>query len=211
MKKQLVLGLVLIMVLLLSACTNHKETEKEALINALENQAVASEESFVFKDDEKSDGLSLCEYIGNEKIVVIPEEVDGKKVVSITNKAFGEGSGVKAVKMPDSVERISAGFHGNEDLQYIVFGSGLKEIGEYSFFGCHALDRIELNEGLERLEYNAFADMDSLTYLYVPDTVTEIIGAAVHIFNEDFVMAGKAGSKAEEYAKLLRYTFEIVE
>ena len=211
MKKQLLLGLVLIVILLLSAYSNHKETEKEALINALENQTVAPAEDFEFKADEKIDGLSLCGYMGQEKIVVVPEEVDGKKVVSITNKAFGEGSCVKAIKIPDSVERISAGFHGNEDLQYIVFGSGLKEIGEYAFFGCHALDRIELNEGLERLEYNAFADMDSLTYLYVPDTVTEIIGAAIHIFNEDFVMAGKAGSKAEEYAKLLRYPFEIVE
>lgn len=206
MKKPLLLSLILFLIILLSACTNHQE----ALIKALENQAVAPAEDFEFVEDEISDGLSLCGYKGPEEIVVIPEEVNGKKVVSITNKAFGKDSGVKAVKIPDSVERISAGFQGNEELEHIIWGNGLKEIGEYSFFGCHALERIELNEGLERLEYNAFADMDNLTYLYVPDTV-EIVSVGIHIFNDDFVMAGKAGSKAEEYAKLLRYTFETVE
>lgn len=206
MKKTIFLSLILVLILLLSACTNHQEY----LNKALENQAVAPAEDFEFVEDEKSDGLSLCKYKGQEKIVVIPEEVNGQKIVSITNKAFGKDSGVKAVKIPDSVERISAGFQGNTELEHIVWGSGLKEIGEYSFFGCHSLERIELNEGLERIEYNAFADMDRLMYLYVPET-TEIVSVAIHIFNEDFVMAGKSGSKAEEYAKLLRYTFEIVE
>ncbi len=211
MRRRLLLGLVMLVVLLLGACTKEESAEKEkALISALKKQSVTPAEDFEFEMDERLDGLSLCGYIGQSEIVVIPDEVNGKKVVSITNKAFGEGSGVKAIKIPDSVERISAGFQGNAELQYIVFGSGLKEIGEYSFFGCHALDRVELNEGLEKLEYNAFADMDQLNYLYVPGTVTEIIGPAIHIFNEDFVLAGKAGSKAEEYADLLRYTFEII-
>ncbi len=208
MKRKFILSLVLVIVLSLSACAGNESPGTE---ETLKNHTVTPAEDFEFRADDQSDGWSLCGYKGKDEIVVIPEEVDGKKVVSITGTPFGEGSGVKVVKISDSVERISLGFRGNEELQYVIFGSGLKEIGEESFFGCHSLEKVELNDGVEKLVYNAFANMNSLTYLYVPDTVTEIIGPAIHIANEDFVLAGKTGSMAEDYAKLLHYDFEAVE
>ena len=211
MKKQFSISLVVIIIFLLGAFAVYKGTETQILIYTLENHSVTPADNFIFEKDQSSDGLVLCGYIGKEKIVVIPQEVNGKKVVSITNKAFGANSGVKAIKIADSVEGIYEGFRGNKELEYIYFGSGLKIIGEYSFYGCHALKHVELNKGLKRLEFDAFADMDQLTYIYVPDTVTEIVGPAIHIFNKDFVIGGKAGSKAEEYAKLFRYPFEVTE
>lgn len=215
MKKFLPIGLITMILFSFIACESRMqnvERPEKISLKALEKHAVSPAEDFEFVPDEiNPEGLALWAYHGKDEIVVVPEEVDGKKVISIVNKAFGEGSGVKAIRISDTVERISAGFRDNEELQYVVFGSGLKEIWEYSFFGCHSLERIELNEGLERLEYNAFANMNSLSYIYVPGTVTQIVGAAIHIKHDNFVLAGKAGSAAEEFAKLLRYTFEVVE
>ena len=215
MKKHFFIGLIITILISFNACGTSEHSSKNTYaenLKALEKHAITPAENFEFIPDEiNPDGLALYAYHGTEEIVVIPNEVNGKKIVSIVNQAFGAGSGVKAVRISDSVERISTGFRDNEELQYVIFGSGLKEIWEYSFWGCHSLERVELNEGLIRIEYNAFANMDSLSYIYVPGTVTEIISAAIHIEPENFVMAGKAGSAAEDFAKLLRYTFEVVE
>lgn len=190
--------------------TNSKK--KEVSLESLETLEESPAEDFEFMPDGmNSKGWSLYGYNGKDEMVVIPEEVDGKKVVSIISEAFGEGSGVKAVKIPDSVEVISRGFVGNEDLQYVIFGNGLKEIDDCAFQGCNALKRVELNEGLEKLGANSFWAVDNLEYIYVPDTVTSIAVTAIGSNADNFVLAGKAGSTAEEYAKERNYTFEVVE
>ena len=236
MKKKYLIAMIISMVLALSACGGNegaategkdsvtktestsdgekKDSKKnEVSLEALENLEASPAEDFEFMPDGMNpNGWSLYGYNGKDEMVVIPEEVDGKKVVSIISEAFGEGSGVKAVKIPDSVEVISRGFEGNEDLQYVVFGNGLKEIGDCAFQGCNALERVELNEGLEKLGANAFAVVDSLTYIYIPESVTKIEITAIGTANKaNCVIAGKAGSRAEEYAKERNFTFEAVE
>lgn len=191
-----------------------KESKKnEVSLENLKSMKVSPIEDFEFgPDNEVVDALQVCSYNGKDEMVSIPGEVDGKKVVSIANMVFGEDSSIKAVRIPDSIERISGSFLYNKELQYIIWGSGLKEIGDASFVGCHSLKEVILNEGVEKIGNAAFADMENLTYMYIPSTVVEIGEAAIMTKNfENFVIAGKAGSKAEEYAKENNYTFEVVE
>lgn len=247
MKRNFLVGIMLALVLSLSACGGNEGTgsdnnenvsqwenstggegnipdkdadfevkkkfeKKEVTLENLASMEVSPIEDFEFGPDKKVLGaLEVRGYNGKDEMVAIPDEVDGKKVVNIC-MVFDDDSSVKAVRIPDSVERISGSFSQNEKLQYVIFGSGLKEIGDASFVGCHSLKEVILNEGVEKIGNAAFADMENLTYMYIPSTVVEIGEAAIMVQNfEDFVIAGKAGSKAEEYAKENGFTFEVVE
>lgn len=237
MKRRLLLGLVMALALSLSACggsegtteadkessvqssgaatddTDTKEEEgskkEEVSLEALANHPVAPAEDFEVMD--AGNGVAICGYKGKEEMVVVPEEIDGQKVIRIIGKAFGEGSGVKAVKIPDTVEVISEGFTGNDDLQYVIFGSGLKTVGDLAFQGCSSLKRVKLPEGVEELGPNAFYSVKSLEYIYIPESVVEMNTTAIYAPAENFVIAGKAGSVAEEYANQWNYTFEALE
>lgn len=243
MKKRLVIGLMMALVLSLSACggeegsgkegkenvkttesatggdnkdaekENKKESKKNGVsLEALESMEVSPLEDFEFRrDGDVADGLQLCGYKGNDEMVVLPEEVDGKKVVSISSMVFGEGSSVKAIKISDSVQRITASFMDNTNLKYVIFGSGLKVVGDGAFANCESLEEVKLNEGVEKIGEAAFS-IENLNYIYIPDTVKEIATIAIMTGrNEEVVIAGKAGSAAEEHAKQMGFVFEVVE
>lgn len=243
MKRKLLVGLVMAIILSLCACgsgdntgetdkkdatqnesttsdnqkVSDKENKKESKnkgvsLEALESMEVSPLEDFEFRrDGDVADGLQLCGYKGNDEMVVLPEEVDGKKVVSISSMVFGEGSSVKAIKISDSVQRISASFMDNANLKYVIFGSGLKVVGDGSFANCESLEEVKLNEGVEKIGEAAFS-IENLNYIYIPDTVKEISTIAIMTGrNEEVVIAGKAGSMAEEHAKQMGFIFEVVE
>ena len=50
----------------------------------------------------------------------------------------------------------------------------VKVIGEKAFYECNQLRSVELCEGLERIEFRAFAECESLTSIVIPSTVEEI-------------------------------------
>lgn len=123
----------------------------------------------------------------------------------------GEGSGVKAVKITDTVYVLAEAFTDNEELQYVILGSGLKEIDMCAFQNCTSLIRVELPEGVEKLGINAFAGAMNLEYIYIPNSVVEMETTAIVADESKCVIAGKSGSKAEEFANQWNYTFEAVD
>ena len=110
-------------------------------MEALANHPVAPAEDFEVMMH--NNGVAIYGYKGKEEMVVIPEEIDGEKVVAIIGKAFGEGSGVKAVKITDTVYVLAEAFTDNEELQYVILGSGLKEVDMCAFQNCTSLIRVE--------------------------------------------------------------------
>ncbi|WP_373888030.1 leucine-rich repeat domain-containing protein, partial [Metamycoplasma hominis] len=70
----------------------------------------------------------------------------------------------------------------NTNIESITIPSSVKEIGWYAFYGCKNLKEVILNEGLERIGYDAFwnTHIESIT---IPSSVKEIEECAFHFSN----------------------------
>lgn len=142
-----------------------------------------------FETEAYEDGVKIVGYTGEENIVVIPEEIDGKTVLALGETSFAE-SEVRAVKVPDCVKAIEKGaFASCEKLSTLALpfvGDG----GENAYFGYifgassyeeHALkvpaslDMVLLGDAVKRIEENAFAGCKAISCVVFGDSV-EYIG-----------------------------------
>lgn len=93
----------------------------------------------VVKENAKDgDSVSIKAYNGSDPIVVIPEQIDGKDVISIINGSFS-----------------------NDSLKYVDLGYNLKEFDNAYF--SDTLEVIHLPAGVENLDKVVFFGEDTLT------------------------------------------------
>ena len=84
--------------------------------------------------------VTIQGYLGNEKEIVVPSEIDGHAVKSIASWAFSCCSSISSVTIPESVTEIGYGaFLECSGLQSIILPSGITSIGEDVFEGCNSL------------------------------------------------------------------------
>lgn len=177
-------------------------TSTEVSLDALLNHAETPAEDF----DYRADGTYsyIYEYLGTDPIVVIPETLDGCPVKSVDGLT---GCGIKAVKYSDSVELIEdRSFAFDANLQYVVFGSNIKEVGKIAFQGCENLEYLSLNETLEVINEGAFTKT-AVKEIHIPESVKEIHGAPFNM-NSTQTIYVKSNSYAEEYCTELSSKFE---
>lgn len=108
-----------------------------------------------------------------KRLLSLPNEIDTYEVRNGTEIILGDcsNSHIHTLILPDSVIAVwDDAFCGCERLSSIVFGKGLKYIGERSFAGC-SFTSIDLPEGLEVIREEAFAECDSLASLSIPSSV----------------------------------------
>ena len=102
---------------------------------------------------ELADGtIEITSYTGNVTDLVIPEEIEGKKVTTIDAGAFSGHSELTSIELP----------------------TGITSIGDSAFLGCSKLSEIELPEGITSIKTNVFSECISLTSMKLPDSVTAI-------------------------------------
>ena len=117
-------------------------------------------------------GISIRDYIGSDKTVVIPSKIDGQAVTIIAGGAFW-GTSIESVVIPDSVKFVVArAFYGCDQLKTVDFGDGIIEIQEEAFYKCTALESIILPKNLETIGEGAFYGCTSATEIYIPKTLT---------------------------------------
>ena len=174
-----------------------KESYKSAddiTMDDLKNHEETPGEDFKYRD--KSNGEAVIkEYTGDDPIVVIPNEIDGKKVVDF-GKAFTNNKDIIAIKIGDNIEEVAEGALTNcDNLKYIVFGKNVKTINN-GLLGGQKIEQVELNDGLEKLGCSpSGVGLLSKIDISIPESVTEIC------FSGAKTMIVKAGSSAEAYAK----------
>jgi hypothetical protein len=145
------------------------------------------------------DGIKLSDYVGKSKNVVIPAEIEGLPVVginfegdrkitsvtipsTITSMQFGDCTNLKTVNFADGIQDITAGvfgsgaFAGCTSLAKINLPNGLKKIDSDAFSGCTALKSIIIPESVTYLYGGAFAGT-GLTSIKIPDTIDEVRGS----------------------------------
>ena len=150
MKKRLVLVCLLVMALL-CAC-GRKETPTE---------------DFVF---EMVDGeIVITGYIGTDREIVIPDEINDRPVTVIAEEAFMEYD-MLSITFPKHLRVIETNaFAACNCLTTLSFPESLEEIEDGAFWNCEKLTEVTLPNGLAYLGEDSFGDCDSLVSLEIPD------------------------------------------
>ena len=176
-----------------------KTITKEDVMNAPESPAAD------FKYGKYSSGTVYIDgYLGDDEIVVIPSKIDGGDVVDVGGGLFQQDlTTARAVRFPDSVEIIGGHtFALSKNIEIVILGSGLKEIGDSAFFSASNLKELNLPEGLEKIERMAIAST-GIEILEVPSSVVELEDGAIL----DGTIIAEPGTIIEGYAIEYRVPF----
>ena len=172
---------------------NYKSAD-DITMDDLKNHEETSAEDFEYGDGPNG-SIVIDGYIGEDPIVVIPNEIDGKKVVDF-GKTFTNNKDIIAIKIGDNIEEVAEGALTNcDNLKYIVFGKNVKVIND-GLLGGSKIEQIEFNDGLEKLGSNVSGvGLKSKIDVSIPESVTEMT------FRGAKTLIVKSGSYAESYAK----------
>ena len=146
---------------------------------------------------------TITGYTGNVSALVIPDEIDGHKVVKLGNGVFKKHQEIVSAQIPDSITSISASaFRDCSNLENVNLPKNLISIGNRAFFncvsirniyipktlvevdtygwnwwypfeGCSNLEKVEFEEGITQIPTGIFGDT-GLKEAEIPDTVTSI-------------------------------------
>lgn len=107
--------------------------------------------------------------------VRIPSTYESKPVKAIADEAFRYKSGLKSIKIPDSVTHIGKqAFYSCRDLIDVNFGNGVTYIGQEAFAYCKALKNIIIPDNVINIGSWAFAICDGLKSVKLPSGITSI-------------------------------------
>ena len=126
---------------------------------AFSNNKMSSSEALIYKYDSrlgKTDYSTIIGYGGEDKNVIIPEEVNGVKVTTIAANAFAS-CGLTSIVIPDSVTAIGGAAFYSNSLSEIKLPKNLKYIGGDSFRG-NRLRKIDIPKSVTTISASAFVD-----------------------------------------------------
>lgn len=119
-------------------------------------------------------------YVGREKRVTVPAELNGHAVTSIGFEAFSQTK-VNHVTLPEGVTTIGPrAFRRCASLNSIVLPEGLRVIGDDAFNDCEYLSSIILPDSLIEIGESAFRDCKNLRGIVIPEGITCLVNFTVH-------------------------------
>lgn len=96
--------------------------------------------------------------------LVIPSEVNGSPVTTISDGAFFGSENLINVVIPDTVTSIGGGvFYNNSKLTSVTIPDSVTSIGDGAFYGCSSLTAITIPASVSSIGKRAFLDCTSLT------------------------------------------------
>jgi len=109
-------------------------------------------------------------------VVIIPKEIDGKKVVAIGDMAFMGCTGITEIVIPNTVTRIGEmAFADCFWLKSIKIPDSVTFFGDMLFMNCTDLRSVELPDNMMNLGAMTFAGCTSLSEIKLPNNL-QIIG-----------------------------------
>ncbi|MBQ8828016.1 MAG: leucine-rich repeat domain-containing protein [Clostridia bacterium] len=119
---------------------------------------------------------------------------------------------ISDVKIPEHVTRIDASAFANCSLvEKLVITSNVIEMNDRAFAYNHNLTTIVIEEGLTALSYGVFAGCLKLESITIPESVVSVGNGSFLECDDEFVIIGKEGSRAEEFALEQKYEFIVME
>ena len=146
------------------------------ILSTFSPYALAKEITEKFSYTVLKDGtVEITKYNAKEKDVVIPAKLNGKKVSSIGERAFGWKRKIRTLKISEGITKIGEGtFFECISLKTVTLPKSLKSIGAVAFGYCRSLEAINIPDGIKKIENNTFDHCDSLKEVVIPSSVTEI-------------------------------------
>ncbi len=152
---------------------------------------------------EENGSIVISAYIGSDRLVNIPPEIDGMKVTALGGSRFSPGTfsdlqfletvifpdtvpeidafafsgctSLKSVKLPNSLTVLESGmFSGCSSLKTLDIPASVTVINHDVFSGCSSLTDISIPNNVEILSYAAFSDCRSLERVRLPERMTAI-------------------------------------
>ena len=171
--------------------------------------------------------VSVVGWDNRSSELTIPNQINGRNVISVSNGAFERNSVLTSVDFAsaESFNRIGAyafmdctglnkplvltesitiienrAFQNCSSLPSVIVKSNITEIPNQCFKGCSSLTEVELTEGIERINAWAFADCNSLEYINIPESVSFISDYAFNN-DENLVLGVYKNSYSLQYAE----------
>lgn len=155
----------------------------------------------------ENQAIEIIRCFGSDVKVVLPKNIDGMPVEKVAAYTFSdhkdeEKQTFRVYETEDHVlfrgeERLLAGM----DVEEIIFPDTVREIGNYIFYGCKNLRRLEFSDALTQIGSGAFTGCGRLSFLKVhmkngrKSCVKEILGDLWQRIDVTFCY-GQEGRKA---------------
>jgi hypothetical protein len=166
MKKKMIVGIALIVMAVIPACTQQYNPEKD----------------FEAKPVDSGKGVEITKYVGERFEVHIPPKIQNLPVTSIGSGAF-QNKGITSVTIPNSVTSIGDGAFGScEGIASITIPNSVTKIG-MSAFRDSGLTSVTIGNGVTSIGVYAFSNCESLTSVTIPNTVTSIENFTFNLSN----------------------------
>lgn len=125
--------------------------------------------------DEKDGDIVVTGYRGLAKNIVIPQEIEGHRIVGIDNNVFAHNPHMRTLVIEAEAAISDSAFANCYMLNSVKIRKPLA-IGSYAFSMCQNLEKVEIEDASEitRISVSAFADCIKLKEFSVPQNVTEI-------------------------------------
>ncbi len=148
------------------------------IFNVAENNSVyaiiSGDYSYELIDE---DTITILNYSGSEKNLVIPEKIDKKTVKKIGYGAFAECKSIESLVIPETVTTIdNYAFSQCSQLQTMTIPDSVVSLGQNAFAGCSSLESLKIPSEIKAISYGAFFDCTSLKSVEIPDGVQTISG-----------------------------------
>ena len=107
--------------------------------------------------------VKITGFVGAEKVIIIPAEIEGKPVTEIGYRAFYSKRTITSVTLPATLTKVGdQAFRGCTALTEVAFNEGLKTIGTFAF-GATKLQKVVCPSTLETIGVSAFNGVTTLT------------------------------------------------
>ena len=169
--------------------------------------------------------VSLCGWDDDSTELIVPDIINTRRVVDISNNAFYENHDLTfldfsnatylqrigsfafydcinidgSITLPNSVNMIdTAAFQNCTSLDSVFFNASTGYIPNQCFNGCSSLSRVTLNDSITEIGYYAFANCPKLSYVEIPVSVKTISDSS--FLNDDITLGVYRNSFALEFA-----------
>ncbi|MDO4272176.1 MAG: leucine-rich repeat domain-containing protein [Eubacteriales bacterium] len=209
--------------------TDTEDISQKDMSSEFENNGCPEGVSFHYMEDK--DSLCIDEiYNPGGNTIVIPAEIDGKKVTEIGQYIYyptfedqdeftiltGDlvlpegllviqsqafaGAGFMSLYIPDSVKEMGDRVFYGGSVRWLHFPAGMSVFPAGLFVNCSRLETLEIPEGVTELASGALKECPALKDLYLPASMTKI---GEDLFAEDakVTIYGPEGSYAQTYAR----------
>lgn len=116
---------------------------------------------------------TILEYTGEDVNVVIPDELGGRPVVAVAEKAFYKNGEISSITIESDADNFTIGEQAFSDMDLlvsVVLPDGLKTIPSRAFSGCDSLTEVTMGNGVESIEEYAFSECPTLANIYISTT-----------------------------------------